>query len=439
MTTTLSVETISTKLKRIAELSREEPKLVWTTLAHHIDVAFLKEAYQRTRKDGAVGIDKQTAIDYATDLDNNLESLCNRFKSGQYKAPPVKRCLIPKSDGSQRPIGIPTFEDKVLQRAVVMLLEAIYEQDFLNCSYGFRPKRNAHRALTDLREGLMQMKGGVVIEVDIENYFDTIDHTQLRRWLDKRVRDGVIRRMIDKWLKAGVMEKGNWSQTKAGTPQGGVISPLLANIYLHHVVDIWFNQMVTPCLNGRGILIRYADDMIMAFNSETDAMRVMQALPKRLAKYGLTLNIRKTRRIRFNKPSYRNPNQSKPETFTFLGFTHYWGKTRKGYWVIKWKTDKKRLNRSLKAINQWCKQYRHRSLSWQQKQLIMKLKGHQAYYGITGNARSLERYRDGVRTIWRKWLSRRSQRARITWEKYETLLKRFPLPRMRVIHSTYVS
>jgi len=260
MTGTPSPLDISTRLQRIAELAKKAP-VALTTLAHHIDIEFLREAYRRTRKDGATGVDGQTATMYAEKLDENLRSLLDRFKSGTYKAPPVRRVNIPKGDGAKtRPIGIPTFEDKVLQRAVTMVLEAIYEQDFLPCSFGFRPGRSAHDALQVLWEGLMEMGGGWVLEVDIQGFFDSLDHGHLRDFLDQRVRDGVVRRTINKWLKAGVLDGGTLSRPDAGTPQGGVVSPLLANVYLHEVLDKWFESEVKPRLDGRALLIRYADD-----------------------------------------------------------------------------------------------------------------------------------------------------------------------------------
>ena len=261
MSETLGPQSVSTRLRRIAELARQMPGAALTTLSHNIDLDLLREAYRRTRKDGATGVDEVTAEEYAKTLDENLASLLERFKSGTYWAPPVRRVHIPKGDGTKtRPIGIPTFEDKVLQRAVAMVMEAVYEQDFLNCSWGFRPGRSAHGALDALREGLKQMNGGWVIDVDIERFFDTLDHGQLRQMLDQRVRDGVLRRMIDKWLKAGVLEEGAIHYPEGGTPQGGVISPLLANIYLHHVLDTWFESMAKPALRGEAFLVRYADD-----------------------------------------------------------------------------------------------------------------------------------------------------------------------------------
>jgi len=295
MTGTPSPLDISTKLQRIAELARQGPQMVFTTLAHHIDVELLREACRRTRKEGAVGVDQQPATEYATRLDENLQSLLERFHSGKYRAPPVRRVHIPKGDGRTRPIGVPTFEDKILQRAVAMIMEAVYEQDFLGCSYGFRPGRSAHQALDALWNGLMDLRGGWVLEVDIQSFFDTLDHRCLRNMLDQRVRDGVLRRMIDKWLKAGVLEAEAVTYPVEGTPQGGVISPLLANVYLHEVLDEWFERIVKPRLKGPAFLIRYADDFVMVFAAEGDARRVFDVLPKRFGKYGLTLHPEKTR------------------------------------------------------------------------------------------------------------------------------------------------
>jgi len=270
---------ISTRLQKVATLAKQSPDMVFTTLAHHIDLALLKEAFRLTRKDGATGVDQQTAAEYAEDLDKRLTSLLDRFKSGTYKAPPVRRAYIPKANGTARPIGIPIFEDKVLQRAVAMVLGAVYEQDFLDCSYGFRPGRSCHQALQSLWLGTMGMRGGYVYEVDIRKFFDTLDHGHLRSFLDLRVRDGVIRRVIDKWLKAGVFEAAQLVYPEAGTPQGGVISPLLANIYLHEVLDKWFEHVVKPRLKGEAVLIRYADDFVMVFKEEMEPACDIEAEP----------------------------------------------------------------------------------------------------------------------------------------------------------------
>ena len=346
-------ENVSTKLQRIAELAKKAPKMVLTTLAHHIDVELLAEAYRRTRKDGAAGADGLSAADWAAELEGNLQSLHDRFKTGTYRAPPVRRVHIPKGDGSRtRPIGIPTFEDKVLQRAVTMVLEAVYEQEFLDCSYGFRPGRSAHQALQRLWEATTEMKGGVVLEADIQGFFDNLVPAHLRSFLDQRVRDGVIRRAIDKWLKAGVLEEGQIIHPDTGTPQGGVISPLLANIYLHEVLDKWFEAEVRPRLHGRAELIRYADDFVIVFSSENDARRVLDVLAKRFAKYGLTLHPDKTRLVPFDRPRGGAANAgARSGTFDLLGFTHYWGRSFRGWWIVKRQTARDRLSRALKRVS----------------------------------------------------------------------------------------
>lgn len=439
-------EDVSTRLLRIAKLAREAPERALTTLAHHIDVEFLREAYKRTRKDGAVGVDGQTAREYAKDLEVNLRSLLDRFKSGAYRAPPVRRVHIPKGDGSRtRPIGIPTFEDKVLQRAVSMVLEAIYEQDFLPCSYGFRPRRSAHGALKQLRSGLMEMGGGWVLEVDIKGYFDALDHGRLREFLDKRVRDGVLRRAIDKWLKAGVMEDGQVMRPETGSPQGGVISPILSNVYLHEVMDKWFEETVKPCLKGRAFMVRFADDFLLVFALESDARRVFDVLPKRFGKYGLTLHPEKTCLVRFYRPRSsgagkgRDAQGEPPGTFDLLGFRHFWARSRRGNWVIKQKTMPSRFTRALRRFAEWCKKNRHRPIKEQRSDIVRKLQGHYAYYGITGNSVALARFRHAILRCWRKWLHRRSQRSRMTWPTFNKLLEHHKVPPAKCVHSIYVT
>lgn len=434
MNETSGSESISTKLERIAELAKKAPEMAFTTLAHHIDLDWLREAYRRTRKDGAAGVDGQTADEYAEKLDENLSALLECAKSGTYRAPPVRRVLIPKADGQQmRPIGIPTFEDKILQRAVVMLLEAVYEQDFYDCSYGFRPGRSAHDALNALQRITVTMGGGWILEVDIKKFFDTLDHQHLREILHRRVRDGVVLRLIGKWLNAGVIDGVELTRPDAGTPQGGVISPLLANIYLHAVLDEWFAKDVLPRLRGRAHLIRYADDVAMIFAREDDARRVHDVLPKRFAKYGLALHPEKTRLIEFRRPDLPQGGNG-PGTFDLLGFTHHWGMTRKKKWTVQRRTAKDRLSRSLRRIAQWCRIHRHDPVRMQHRVLSQKLLGHYAYYGITPNYRSISRFYFEVRGIWRKWLSRRSYKGRVNWDKMLAMLERFALPRPRIVH-----
>ncbi len=438
MVRTSSQETISTKQQKIAKLARQEPKLELTTLAHHIDVEWLHEAYRRTSKYRAAGVDGVTAAEYEENLEANLESLLDRFKSGRYRAPAVRRVYIPKDGKGKktRPIGIPTLEDKVLQRAVLMALEPIYEHDFLDCSYGFRPEHSAHQALEGLWQNLMDIGGGWVIDMDIQNFFGSVDWSRLRSFLDQRVRDGVIRRAIGKWLNAGVLEEGAVWHPEEGTPQGGVISPLLSNIFLHEVLDTWFENEVKPLMNGRAFVVRYADDALLGFEREDDMKRVLAVLSKRFDKYGLTLHPEKTRVVDFHRPSWSS-KPVKGQSFDMLGFTHYWGRSRKGRWVVKRKTASGRLSRAVKRIGQWCRAHRHDSVAEQHKKLNQKLRGHYGYYGVTGNARALGRFHRMVERLWRKWLNRRSRKAHMIWEKFKHLLRHYPLAPPRVVHSVY--
>jgi group II intron reverse transcriptase/maturase len=403
----------------------------WTTLAHHVDEELLHEAFRLTRKDGAPGVDGQTASQYEENLDQKLRSLADQFHKGAYRAPPVRRVHIPKGDGKTRPIGIPTIEDKVLQRAVTMLLNAVYEQDFLDCSFGFRPGRSAHQALTTLREGLMGMNGGFVIDLDIKSFFDTIDHGHLRAMLDKRIRDGVVLRAIGKWLNAGVLEDEMLRRLDQGSPQGGVISPILSNIYLHEVLDLWFEHEIKPRLAGRAFMVRYADDVVLAFSSEGDARKVLEVLPKRFEKFGLTIHPEKTRLVQYKRPRHgvRDDDDDGPGTFDFLGFTHYWAKSRQGNWVVLRKTASQRLSRALQRINVWCRDHRHLPVETQHEKMSQKLRGHFGYYGITGNSEGINRFAYIATRLWRKWLDRRSWKSKMTWERFSKMLKRLPLPR----------
>ena len=435
---------VSTKQERIAALAKQSPEMAFTSLAYLIDVDWLKEAYRRTRKDGAVGVDGVTAEEYEQDLENNLQRLLDRAKSGTYKAPPVRRVHIPKNGSSTetRPLGIPTLEDKVLQRAVVMLLEPIYEQDFLDCSYGFRPGRSAHQALTSFRDQTMngRPKGGWVLEVDIRKFFDNLEHRYLRQFLQLRVRDGVLLRLIDKWLKAGVMEDGNVSHPDSGTPQGGVVSPLISNVFLHYVLDQWFEQDVKPRMRQPAFLIRYADDFVIGFRDERDAQRVMKVIPKRFGKYGLAVHPTKTKLVRFRPPSSRKnrtePPDDRPGTFDLLGFTHYWARSRNGYWVVKLKTASDRFSRAVRNIDRWCRDNRHLPVDEQHAKLNAKLRGHYAYYGVTGNSEALTRFLHEVGPRWRRWLNRRNRIRSMTWEKFLVILRRYPLAPARTVRST---
>jgi RNA-directed DNA polymerase len=426
---------VSTKQQGIAELAKRSPQMAFTSLNHHLDLTWLVEAYNRTRKDGAPGVDGQTDDDYGLNLLDNLTSLLHRAKSGTYFAPPVRRVHIPKGTGPEtRPLGIPTLEDKVLQRAVVMALEPIYEQDFWDCSFGFRPGRSAHMALQALWQQVMDAGGCWLVEVDIRKFFDTLDRAHLRAFVRQRVRDGVLLRLLDKWLKAGVLEDGDISYPEAGTPQGGVISPLLANVYLHYVLDDWFEQVVKPCLKGRAFLVRYADDFVMGFACEEDARRVLDVLPQRFGKYGLTIHPDKTRLLPFLRPG-RRPSSAGPgaepsaESFDFLGFTHYWSRSKRGNWVVKRKTAGSRFHRAVKVIARWCRLNRHLPIREQYQALCRKLRGHFAYYGgVIGNVRCQQRFRYEVVRLWRKWLSRRKRRGQFLWDRFNRLLKVLQLP-----------
>lgn len=434
MTGRASPGDISTKQRRIAELAAKSRGKAMTSLSHFIDLEWMREAYRRTRKDGAPGVDGQTANQYAEALDENLQQLLNRVKSGTYRAPPVKRAYIPKGK-EKRPIGIPTFEDKVLQRAVVMVLEQVYEQEFHDTNYGFRPGRSAHGALEGLWQQTMAMGGGWIVDADIRKFFETLGHRHLRDIIRQRVRDGVLLRLIGKWLNAGVMEDGSLIHPDAGTPQGGVISPLLANIYLHWVLDEWFEREVKPRLAGRAFILRYGDDFVLGFSCERDARRVLAVLPKRFARYGMALHPDKTRLVRFRRPHW-DGGGPKPGSFDFLGFTHHWTRSRRGAWVIKRKTAKDRFTRALRRTARWCRWARHRPIDEQHRILTSKLRGHYGYYGITGNSKALSRFLYEVTKVWKKWLNQRNtRRDKTNWAWFNNLLKRYPLPPPTPVHS----
>ena len=440
MTGTPGPETVFTKQQRIAELARNCPDMSFTNLAHHIDIYWLRQAYALTRKDGAVGVDGQTAEDYEINLKDNLQDLLNRAKSGTYVAPPVRRVRIPKagSPGETRPLGIPTFEDKILQRAILMVLEPVYEADFLDASHGFRSGRSAHGALDSLWKQAMNLGCRWIVDVDLRKFFDTIDHGHLREFLKRRVRDGVIVRLIGKWLNAGVLEEGCLVHPETGSPQGGVISPLISNLFLHYVLDQWFDKEVRPRLKGEAFLIRYADDFVIGTAREDDARRIMDVLPKRMSKYGLTVHPEKTRLIRFDPEDTHDSDttagESMPKTFDFLGFTHYWGRSRQGGWVIKRKTARSRFQRAIRSLSEWCRQNRHQPITVQHQTLKQKVQGHYGYYGIIGNFACLQNFLLEARRTWKRWLSRRRRGKPLSWSDFAQLEQRYCLPRARVVH-----
>lgn len=431
---TLSSQPVSTRLQQIAEQAKTRPKMVFTTLAHLIDIELLREAYKRTRKDSSPGVDGVTAKEYGVNLEANLSNLHERLRKQQYYAPPVKRTYLEKEDGSKRPIGMPAFESKVVERAVVMLLGAVYEQDFYDCSYGFRPGRSPHQALTELRDRCAWGNINVIVDGDVSGCFDNIPKGQLLEVIRQRVNDGGILRLIGKWLNAGVLEGEELFYPEKGTPQGGVISPLLANIYLHEVLDEWFERDVKPRLKGQCYLIRFADDFVIGCELENDAQRLMAVLPQRFGRYGLTIHPTKTKLVKFSRPKLNDDGKGNG-TFDFLGFTHYWARGRKGTWVVKRKTAAKRLRRAGKRVWQWCQHHRHDPMREQHKSLSSKLRGHYQYYGIRSNYDYLHVYYEHVKWAWRSWLDRRGGKTRMTVARFEELLAVFSLPQPRIVHS----
>jgi len=406
--------------------------MTFTTLAHLMDVEFLREAHRCINKKGAPGLNKVTAADYGEHLEENLADLHQRLRSGRYRAPLIKRVWIDKENGKKRPLGIPEFEDKIVQRAVEMLLSAIYEEEFHNFSHGFRKGRSQHKALHELREQCRQLKINWILVADITGLFDNIDHQKLLGFIRRRVNDGAILRLIGKWLNAGVMEEDRLEYPDKGTPQGGVISPLLSNIFLHYVLDEWMAKEVKPRMKGKCFIIRWADDFIIGFQLETDANRAKEVLPKRFKRFGLELHPDKTSLIRFGRPPMNAKGQQKSGTFDFLGFTYYWGKSLAGYPVIKKKTARKRLNRYLKMTWNWCKENRHEPIRAQYQTLCAKLRGYYQYFGVRSNYKAIEAAYEYTEKAWRYWLSRRSHKGKVL---FETLQEAFPLPKPRIVHN----
>ncbi len=431
-----TAQNISTQLHDIARMAATNPEWKFSNISYRINLELLHEAYRQTRKDGASGVDEVTDEKYAENLEENLKRLHEKVKSGEYIAPPVKRVWIDKEGGKKRPIGIPAFEDKILQRAVTMVLNPIYETDFYPFSYAFRKGFNQHMALHTLRECCVGMNINWICDVDLSGYFDNISHRHLRELIEKRVTDKGICKLIGKWLNAGVLEDNILTYPETGTPQGGVISPLLSNIYLHYVLDDWYIKEVRPRMTARSFLIRYADDFVVGFELEEDARRFMNVLAKRLNKYGLKMNEDKTKLIDFSKRINKSREAKGESTFDFLGFTHYRGKTRKGYYVIKRKTAKKRLSRFMKRMWTWCKDNRHMPIKEQFQKLCSKLRGFYQYYGIRCNYEAMGAVYDYTYKAWRYWLSRRCHKGKIIWEKFlESIKKLYKLPVPRIIHN----
>ena len=426
---------MSTKLDRISELAGESRQMQFLSIAHLLTPEALMEAFKSLRKDASAGVDGVAYDEYRMEAEKKIQELYERVKAKRYRAQPLRRIYIPKEDGKQRPISIPSLEDKILQKATVTLLNAIYEQDFLPCSYGFRPGKSQQQALNEvgriIRRGPMEW----VLEADISGYFDAIVRKKLVEMIERRVKDGSILRLIGKWINVGVINEGRLRTSETGIGQGQVVSPLLANIYLHYVLDEWFEQEVKPRLRGEAHEVRFADDFILCFQYKEDAERVLEVLRKRFVKYGLTLHPEKTRLLEFGKTAVGKAERlggKPPETFDFLGFTHIARRNRRGYFTIHVRTMRKRLKRSLKAVADWCKEHRHNTLDEQRKTLNKKLQGHYEYYGRPSNYRSLWKFYRAVRRIWKESLNRRTRGKTVTWEKFERIEARYPLALPRI-------
>lgn len=428
---TPSPEPIPLRLERIATQAQQYPDMAFTTLAHHLDVAMLEYAFRRLNPQSAPGVDRVTWQTYKENLAVNLQVLHEKLVNGTYGPHPVVRRFIPKSNGKLRPLGLPALEDKIVAKAVTMLLEAIYEQDFCDASYGFRPGRNPHQALHAVRQGLLGSRMSAVIDCDISAFFDNLAHDQLLTMLRKRIKDGRLLEMIEKWLQAGILDGKAMVFPEKGSPQGSVISPLLANVYLHEVLDTWFQHVVQPHCRGKVVLYRYADDFVIGCELIEDARRITEVLPKRFAKYGLEINTEKTRLVRFGRPQ-RAADALQSGTFSFLGFVHYWGKTWRGSYPIKRKTEGKRLRRSMDAFWQWCRNNRHRPLQEQYTTLCAKLRGYYQYYGVRCNSRCLELVYYTATRAWRYWLNRRGGR-KMTWRAFGRMMAAYPLPRPKIV------
>jgi group II intron reverse transcriptase/maturase len=419
-----------TKFAMIAKKARENPGEIFTSLAHYMNEEFLTNCFRRLRKTAASGIDGETCCDYELNLPVKIADLYKRLRSWEYKAPNIRRTWIDKEPGKKRPLGISTVEDKIVQRAVTDILNNIYEQDFYDFSYGFRKKRSAHQALKQVRDGCMKRKIRWVLDADIQGCFDNFDHQILRELLGKRLKDKWLLRLINQWLKVGIVDGQTLHRNTKGTPQGNIISPLLCNIYLHYVLDEWIQETVKPLLKGEIFIIRYADDFVIGFEYYEDAQKVMNTLPKRMAKHSLTIHPEKTKLVEFSPDG-----KAKAPTIDFLGFTHYWTKSKRGSAIIKRRTTSKGLRKGIKKIEESCRYNRHEPLKKQFGQLRSKLQGLYQYYGIRSNFKALQTFYQSAIRRWYYWLNKRSQTNSYTWEGYKALLQHFALPKPRIVHT----
>jgi group II intron reverse transcriptase/maturase len=429
-----------TKLALISERARKEPKLQFISLAHLLSEGFLKECYYSLGRDRASGIDGVSWKEYGKQLDENLNNLVARMKAKRYKPLPAKRVYIPKNEHEKRPLGLPALEDKIVQKAISHVLEAIYEADFLDCSYGFRPERNCHQAINVVDKTIMTNPINHVIEADIKGYFNNVSHKWMMEFLQVRIKDPSFLLLIRRFLKAGYFETGRIVTTKQGTPQGGNLSPMLSNIFLHYVLDLWFEKKIKPQTRGACHLVRYADDFICMVQYADDAQGIEQALRKRFVKFDLELHPEKTRIISFGRYERENAKRQKrgSNTFDFLGFTHFCGTSRKGKFIVGRKTSRKKFRMKCKQMNDWLRKIRNfkKSKEWWPV-LQVKLRGHYQYYGVSGNMRSLQSFYSLTLRMTLKWLNRRSQRKSFNWERFREYLKHYPLPRPRIVHNLY--
>lgn len=421
----------SPALVEVAERAKRYPEGKVFALAHHIDEPALERAFRNLRRNAAVGIDGVSVEQYGANLAMNLQALRARLKAGQYRHQPIRRVNIPKESGATRPIGISTVEDKIVQGALREVLEAVYEQEFLDCSYGFRPGRSAHGAIRALNGVIGRGQANFIVEADIVSFFDSIDRKVLMEMLRSRIADERLMRLVGKCLHVGILDGEKFLEPSEGTAQGSSLSPLLGNIYLHYVLDRWFEHEIKPTLRSGGELVRYADDFVLCFENADDAAYVWELLAPRFATYGLSLHPKKTRSFAFRPP--RKGGDGGGATFDFLGFTVHWQPARSGnVWRVAFKTRGARLRRTINAVAEWCRCHRHDPVEEQHRTLTRKLNGHYNYFGVNGNSYALQTLLYWVKRAWRKWLDRRSQRARMTWKHFGELLRAHPLPAARI-------
>ena len=433
---------MTTKLARISEIARENKSEKFTSLCHLLNKELLLQSHDELASDKATGIDKVTKEEYEENLEENIEDLIERLKKFSYRPKPVKRVYIDKGKNEKRPLGIPAYEDKIVQLGLKKVLESIYEVDFLDCSYGFRPEKSCHDALKELNNNIENGKISYVVDADIKGYFDNINHEWLMKFISHRIKDPNIKRLIVRFLKAGVMKEGVFSPTEKGTPQGGIISPLLANIYLHYTLDTWFVKVVEESLQDQTEIVRYADDYVCCFQKKKEAYKFYEVLQKRLAKFGLELAEEKSEIVGFGRFAEerikKNVDRSKPETFNFLGFTHYCSNSRYGKFRVKRRTSKKKYNEKINKFKEWIKQVRNKLPKYEiMKKVRKKLTGHYRYYGITDNIKMLKKYKTQIEKLIIKWLNNRSQKKSFNLKEFYKYLKLYPLPKPRIYVNIY--